>query len=145
MARDRALTSVDAIIEIEGKKIGWVQGISAQETHTLIRIAEFGRFWPAEIERGGGFITGSLALVKILNKPLEAMGLWPSGRDDKVYIEFPPLTLVLKRLVSGLAVKRIEGLYWESRAFNLAVGGAVQENLTWVAIRPVTEDINLNP
>jgi len=103
MARDRALTSVDAIIEIEGKKIGWVQGISAQETHTLIRIAEFGRFWPAEIERGGGFITGSLALVKILNKPLEALGLWPSGRDDRVYIEFPPLTLVLKRSVSGLA------------------------------------------
>lgn len=141
MARDRAIVSVDAFVEIENKRIGWIQGLSVQETHSNVRINELGRYWAAEIAPNGGMVGGNLSLVHIYQRPLEAIGLWPSGRDDRVYIEFPPLTLVLRRAVNGLAVDRVEGLRWESRAWNLNVGGAKQTNLTWVAIRPVTEDL----
>ena len=140
MARNRAFTSVRARIEIDGHLIAWAQGISGQETHTLIRIPEFGRYWPAEIEPGGGFIAGSLRVGRILQKPMESLGIWPRGADVN-YIEFPPMTMILKDIVGDFAVRRIIGMRWETRSWDLQVGGAMTENATWAAIQPFTEDM----
>lgn len=144
MARNRAFTSVRARIEIDGKLVAWAQGLSGQETHTLIRIPEFGRYFPAELEPGGGFIAGSMRLVRILQKPLEAQGLWPRG-TDRDYIEFPPMTMILKDVVGDYAVRRITGMRWETRAWDLQVGAAMTENMTWAALQPFTEDILATP
>lgn len=140
MARRRAFTAPRAKILIDGKLIAWVQGVSGQETHTLIRIPELGRYWPAELEPGGGFIAGSLNRVRILREPLEALGLWARGADAN-YIDFPPMMMELKDAIGDFVLQRIEGMRWETRSWNLVAGGAMSEDATWAAIQPFVEDL----
>jgi len=132
----RAFAGARAIVFAEtatGKmELGWAQGINGQENISLQRVDVLGDIDSVEIEAVGRTVSFTVDYIRILDKSLAELGMWPRG-GTSVVLDFPELHFEIYDHVDDVVRWKIEGAKPESRSWRVDRSGVMTNNATFQA------------
>lgn len=111
------------------QNIGYATSISVSENQQNVRVDTIGDFFTKEIEPVGAAYSVQIGFIRILEKPLEDIGIIPRGGTiDRV--TFPELSIDAFDQVGDKVLFSIEGMRLESRQLSLDARGLLSNNVT---------------
>ena len=140
MATGKAISGAAALLYLgdSGKPIGWATGVTAQETIEYIPIDPVGMIDVAGHEPVRRTVSMSASFVRIKNESLATQQVWSKG-DTLEVIEFEAMHAILIDQTTGSAVFKLEGVYPQTRSWQVQKGSIVTVNATFYA-RTMTDE-----
>ena len=140
MATGKAISGAAAVLYIgeQSTPIGWCTGVNAQETLEYAPIDVIGDVDVQGHEPLRRTVSMSAAFVRIKNESLQSQQAWVRGETLDV-IAWPQMRAVLFDTASGVALYTIEGLYPQTRSWQVQKGSVITINATFYARKMVDE------
>ena len=140
MATGKAISGAVALLYLgdSGNPIGWCTGVNAQETLEYAPIDVLGDIDIKGHEPVRRTVSMSAAFVRIKNESLATQKVWPRGNTFDV-MAFDAMDAILYDPASGQAIFKIEGVYPQTRSWQVQKGSVVTVNATFYARKMLDE------
>jgi hypothetical protein len=141
MATGKAISGAAALLYLgdSGKPIGWCTGVTAQETLEYVPIDPIGLIDVAGHEPVRRTVSMSASFVRIKEESLATQEAWSRG-DTLSVIDFGPMDAILIDQTTGTAIFKLEGVYPQTRSWQIQKGSIVTVNATFYA-RTMTDEV----
>lgn len=134
MADNRALSGASVFLVWDGTKIGWATNASTNENLEHQAIDVLGDIAVQEHEPTRYTASLSFAQVRIFERGLRAMGIWPGNKTVDV-LNFQSAVVQLVDIKTNKVVARVRGVRGQSRRQDVQKGALMMVNATFYAIR----------
>lgn len=140
MATGKAISGAAAVLYIGDSPtpIGWCTGVNAQETLEYAPIDVVGDIDVKGHEPIRRTVSMSAAFVRMKNESLATQKAWARGGTLDV-LAFAPMDAILYDTGSGQAIYKLEGVYPQTRSWQVQKGSVVTVNCTFYARRMMDE------
>lgn len=134
MATNKAISGAAAVLYLgdSGTPIGWATGVSAQETLEYAPIDVLGEIDVYGHEPVRRTVSMSASFVRIKNDGLVTQGAWVAG-DTASVLGFGPMDCVLFDSIGGTPLFKLEGVYPQTRNWQIQKGSVITVNATFYA------------
>ncbi len=140
MATGKAISGAVALLYLGdgGEPIGWCTGVNAQETLEYAPIDVIGDIDVKGHEPVRRTVSMSAAFVRIKNESLASQKAWPRGGTMDV-LAWDQMDAILYDNATGQAIFKLEGVYPQTRSWQVQKGSVVTVNATFYARKMLDE------
>lgn len=138
MATGKAISGAAAVLYLGGDEVGWCTGVSAQETLEYAPIDVLGDIDVYGHEPVRRTVSMSASFVRIKNDSLKEQKVWAKGETADV-IAWPAMEAILIDTTDGTPIFKLEGVYPQTRNWQVQKGSVVTVNATFYAKRMTDE------
>ena len=140
MATGKDISGASAVLYMgdSGEPIGWCTGVSAQESVEYTPIDVLGEIDVYGHEPIRRTVSMSASFVRIKNESLQQQSVWTKG-DTADVVAFAAMEAILFDAVSGVPIFKLEGVYPQTRNWQVQKGSVVTVNATFYARRMTDE------
>ena len=138
MATGKAISVAAAVLFLGDKEVGWCTGVSAQETVEYAPIDVLGDIDVYGHEPIRRTVSMSASFVRIKNESLKEQSVWAKGETADV-ISFAAMEAILIDTTDGTPIFKLEGVYPQTRNWQVQKGSVVTVNATFYAKRMTDE------